>query len=98
MKHLRKTKASQTKTQHLTASQVTETVELSGLTRQEFAADVGCGTSQIFKYQEEGFPPRMDRLVRARILRKAIEVGVVTETATARAEIDKLAKGRQPGA
>lgn len=87
-------KAGKLKVQHLTAEQVRETVERSGLTRQEFAAEVGCGTSQLYKYQQEGLPPWMDRLVRANILQRAMEAGVVSANATARAEVQKLAKGR----
>ncbi|HEX8371886.1 MAG TPA: hypothetical protein VF585_03830 [Chthoniobacterales bacterium] len=95
MKALRKDKNPKTHIQHLTAGQVCEIVRRSGLTRHDFAADVGCGTSQIFKYQEEGLPPRMNRLVRSNILRRAMEFGIVPETAAARAEIQKLAKGRK---
>jgi len=57
------------------------TVECSGLSRQEFAEKVGCGTSQIFKYQKEGLPPRMNKLVRASILEMEMEMGVLPESA-----------------
>ena len=83
------------KTQDLTADQVCATVERSGLTRQEFAERVGCGTSQLFKYQKEGLPPRMNKLVRAKILQSAMESGVIPQSAALRAEIAKLSKGQQ---
>ncbi|HEX8551080.1 MAG TPA: hypothetical protein VF681_05935 [Abditibacteriaceae bacterium] len=83
-----------TKIQDLTAEQVSETVKRSDLARQEFAAEVGCGTSQLFKYEKEGLPPRMDKLVRANILNRAVELGVVAQNAAARAEIKKLSKDR----
>lgn len=83
------------KAQALTAEQVQATVERSGLSRQEFAAHVGCGTSQLFKYEKEGLPPRMDRLVRAGILAEAVKHGVVSENASVRAEIQKLSKGQR---
>lgn len=79
---------------HLSAAQVTATVEASGLTRQEFARQVGCGTSQLFKYGQEGLPPRMDHAVRAAILQHAVQHGVITGNAALRAGIQKLAKGR----
>lgn len=77
----------------LSAEQVCATVEGSGLTRQEFSAHVGCGTSQLFKYQKEGLPPRMNRLVHANILQMAIEAGVLAPNAGLRATIGKLSKG-----
>ena len=69
------------------------TIQRSGLSRQEFAATVGCGTSQLFKYQKEGLPPRMNKLVRANILEMAMEMGVLPESVALRANISKLAKG-----
>jgi len=77
----------------LTAEQVSATVERSGLSRQEFAARVGCGTSQLFKYQKEGLPPRMNRLVQANILQVAVETEVLPSNAVLRATIAKLSKG-----
>lgn len=77
----------------LTADQVELTVERSGLSRQEFAELVGCGTSQLFKYQKEGLPPRMNRLVRAAILNQAVEHGVKMQNAVLRESIRKLSKG-----
>lgn len=78
---------------HLSAAQVTATIQASGLTRQEFAQQVGCGTSQLFKYGQEGLPPRMDRAVRAAILQSAVQYGIVPGNAALRAGIQKLAKG-----
>jgi len=51
-------------------------VEASGLSRLEFAELVGCGSSQIFKYQKEGLPPRMNQAVKAHILKMAAQAGV----------------------
>jgi len=82
------------KIQHLSSEQVSAAVERSGLSRLEFAQKVGCGTSQLFKYQQEGLPPTMNKVVRANILRAAIETGVVADNAAARAEIAKLSGGR----
>lgn len=84
------------KIQNLSSAQVGATVEHSGLSRLEFARKVGCGTSQLFKYQQEGLPPTMDKLVRANILRAAVEAGVVADNAAARSEIAKLSKNH-PG-
>ena len=78
---------------HLNAEQVSETVERSGLSRLEFCESVGCGTSQLFKYQKEGLPPRMNREVRARILEQAVRLGVVQANAALRSTIRKLEKG-----
>ncbi|MBV9470001.1 MAG: helix-turn-helix domain-containing protein [Abitibacteriaceae bacterium] len=83
-----------TSSSHLTAEQVQATLERSGLTRQEFAARVGCGTSQLFKYEKEGLPPRMNREVQANLLRLAIEHGVIPQNAGQRAKINKLSKSR----
>jgi DNA-binding transcriptional regulator YiaG len=94
MKPQKSEKHAKTKIQHLSADQVSETVERSGLSRQEFAAQVGCGTSQLFKYQQEGLPPRMNTLVRANILKRAVDAGVVTSNAAARSKVQKLSKGR----
>lgn len=80
--------------QDLTAQQVSAIVQQSGLSRQELAEQLGCGTSQLFKYQKEGLPPRMDRLVRARILQLGIDTGVLAPNALMRANVSKLAKGR----
>jgi hypothetical protein len=77
---------------HLTSDQVSQTVEGSGLGRQEFAALVGCGTSQLFKYQKEGLPPRMNRSVRAAILTQAVQQGVIAQNAALREAIRKLSK------
>lgn len=78
---------------HLSAEQVCTAVERSGLTRHEFAQRVGCGTSQLFKYQKEGLPPRMNSSVRARVLEQAVDTGVVASSAALRAGIAKLLKG-----
>ena len=75
---------------HLSAQQVEATVEASGLERQQFAERVGCGTSQLFKYQKEGLPPRMNSLVRAAILEQAIQHSVVASNAALREAIRKL--------
>lgn len=77
----------------LTAEQVRATIETTGLSHQQFAARVGCGASQMWKYQQEGLPPRMNRLVRAGILQAAAEAGVVPQNARVRASVQKLAKG-----
>jgi hypothetical protein len=78
---------------HLTGQQVSDTIARSALSRQEFAGQVGCGSSQLFKYQKEGLPPRMNAVVRARILEQAVELGVITANAALRAGIAKLLKG-----
>lgn len=75
---------------HLSATQVMVTVEASGQSRQEFAALVGCGTSQLWKYQKEGLPPRMNPLVRASLLEQAAQRGVVPLNAARREAIRKL--------
>ena len=75
---------------HLNAEQVSQTVERSGLSRLEFSESVGCGTSQLFKYQKEGLPPRMNSHVRAAILEQAAQHGVVTSNAALREAIRKL--------
>src|SRR5687767_10321446 len=64
----------------LNAAQVTATVEASGLSRLEFAERVGCGTSQLFKYQKEGLPPRMNKEIKAEILRLAVEAGIIPKS------------------
>lgn len=74
---------------------MSQVVERSGLERREFAEKVGCGTSQIFKYQKEGLPPRMNRLVRANILQLAVQLGVVPPGAAVRENVAKLSKGRK---
>jgi hypothetical protein len=79
--------------QDLTAAQMSDTVNRSGLSRGEFAERVGCGTSQLFKYQKEGLPPRLNRNVHANILRMALETGVLPRNAALLARIDKLSKG-----
>jgi hypothetical protein len=78
--------------QDLTAAQVTAIVQKTGLPRDEVAQRLGCGTSQLFKYEKEGLPPRMNREVRAEILRLGIETQVLPENAATRATISKLSK------
>ena len=78
---------------HLSAEQVAETVSRSGLSRLEFCESVGCGTSQLWKYQKEGLPPSMNREVRARILQHAARLGIVQPNATLRSAMRKLEKG-----
>lgn len=78
--------------QTLTAEQVRTTIAASGLTHQEFAAQVGCGSSQMWKYQKEGLPPRMNRQVRANILELAAQAGVLPQNARVRAHVKKLSK------
>lgn len=80
--------------QNLTAAQVSAIVERTGSSPQELCKQLGCGTSQLFKYQKEGLPPRMNRQVRAAILQLGIETGVLPDNAVARASISKLSKGR----
>ncbi len=77
----------------LSAEQVRATIEASRLSHQQFAERVGCGASQMWKYQQEGLPPRMNRLVRANILQAAAEAGVLPHNARTRASVEKLAKG-----
>lgn len=79
--------------QDLTAVQMSDTVNRSGLSRGEFAERVGCGTSQLFKYQKEGLPPRLNRNVHANILRMALETGVLPRNSALLARIEKLSKG-----
>lgn len=79
--------------QNLTAAQVTAIVKSTGLSREELAQRLGCGTSQLFKYEKEGLPPRMNREVRAAILELGVETRVLPATAATRAGIAKLAKG-----
>jgi len=64
----------------LNAAQVRATVAASGMSRLEFAAHVGCGTSQLFKYQKEGLPPRMNKEVKENIFNMAVQVGVVEKS------------------
>ena len=78
--------------QDLSAAQVTAIVQRTGLTREEVAQQLGCGTSQLFKYEKEGLPPRMNRTVRAAILQLGIETQVLPGNAALRATIAKLAK------
>lgn len=78
--------------QDLTAAQVTDIVQRTGLSREEVAQQLGCGTSQLFKYEKEGLPPRMNREVRAAILRLGIETKVLPANAATRATITKLSK------
>lgn len=78
--------------QNLSAEQVTAIVKRTGLDAQVLSEKLGCGTSQLFKYQKEGLPPRMNRQVRAAILQMGIETGVLTDNAATRATITKLAK------
>jgi hypothetical protein len=75
---------------HLSAAQVAATVEASGLSRGDFAAVVGCGTSQLFKYQKEGLPPRMNSEVRAALLEQAVQYSIVPSNAARREAIRKL--------
>ena len=83
--------------QTLTAEQVRATIEASGMTHQEFAEHVGCGSSQMWKYQKEGLPPRMNRQVRANILELAAQAGVLPQNARVRAHVTKLSKGAKSG-
>jgi hypothetical protein len=78
--------------QDLTAAQVTAIVERTGRSREEVAQHLGCGTSQLFKYEKEGLPPRMNRQVRAAILQLGLETQVLPVNAALRATIAKLAK------
>ncbi len=75
---------------HLSAAQVAATIEASGLERQAFAALVGCGTSQLWKYQHEGLPPRVNCAVRAAILEQAAAHAVIPGNAALREAIRKL--------
>ena len=79
--------------QTLSAEQVQATIAALNTTHQEFAAQVGCGASQMWKYQKEGLPPRMNRLVRANILEAAAEAGVISHNARLRNQVQKLSKG-----
>ncbi len=79
--------------QNLSADQVCALVEKSGLTPTEVCERVGCGTSQLFKYQKEGLPPRMNRRVRAALLQLGMETGVLPANALVRASVAKLSKG-----
>jgi len=78
--------------QDLTAVQVAEIVKATGRNREEVAELLGCGTSQLFKYEKEGLPPRMNREVRAAILQLGIETQVLPANAAMRTTISKLAK------
>lgn len=68
----------------LNAAQVRATVAASGMSRLEFAQYVGCGTSQLFKYEKEGLPPRMNKEVKQNIFDMAVQVGVVEKSALQR--------------
>ena len=83
--------------QDLSAAQVAAIVTRSGRSRDELAQHLGCGTSQLFKYEKEGLPPRMNRQVRAAILQLGTETGVLPANAGMRAIIAKLAKAGQRG-
>jgi hypothetical protein len=78
--------------QDLTAAQVAEIVQRSQRSREDLAQHFGCGTSQLFKYEKEGLPPRMNRQVRAAILQMAVETQVLPANSAIRAVISKLAK------
>jgi hypothetical protein len=78
--------------QDLSAEQVAAIVARSGRSRDELAQQLGCGTSQLFKYEKEGLPPRMNRQVRAAILQLGVETQVLPANAATRALIAKLAK------
>lgn len=78
--------------QEISAAQMTEIVRRSGLSRDELAQQIGCGTSQLFKYEKEGLPPRMNREVRAAILQLGVDTEVLAGNAVARATISKLSK------
>jgi hypothetical protein len=78
----------------LSAVQMKELLTKLDITHQELAARVGCGASQMWKYVQEGLPPRMNREVRAAILEQAAQCGVLPQNAATRAHISKLAKGR----
>ena len=80
--------------QDLSASQVSAIIKQTGLGIQELSAKLGCGTSQLFKYQKEGLPPRMNREVRAAIVQLGVEMGVLADNAVARSSVNKLTKGR----
>ena len=79
----------------MTAAQVVATIKATGMSRLEFAEYVGCGTSQLFKYEKEGLPPKSNKLVRANILKLAIQHGVLAENAARRKNVEKLAKGEK---
>lgn len=78
--------------QDLTAEQVSAIVQRSGLSRDQLAQQLGCGTSQLFKYEKEGLPPRMNRVVRGAILQLGVETEVLPGNAATRALIAKLSK------
>lgn len=67
--------------QDLTAAQVTAIVHRTRLSRDEVAKHLACGTSQLFKYEKEGLPPRMNRQVRAAILKLGLETQVLPANA-----------------
>jgi hypothetical protein len=48
----------------------------------------------MWKYQKEGLPPRMYRLVRANILEAAAQAGVISHNARLRNQVQKLSKAR----
>jgi transcriptional regulator with XRE-family HTH domain len=79
----------------LSAAQVQATIKALNLTHQEFAEQVGCGASQMWKYQSEGLPPRMNREVRANILDAAAQAGIITNNSATRATVTKLSKGQK---
>jgi hypothetical protein len=78
----------------LNAAQMNELLTKLGVSHQELAAQVGCGASQMWKYVQEGLPPRMNREVRAAILEQATQCGVLPQNAATRSHIAKLTKGR----
>jgi hypothetical protein len=78
--------------QDLSAAQVAAIVQRSGISRDQLAKQLGCGTSQLFKYEKEGLPPRMDRHVRAAILQLGMDTEVLPSNAALRGAISKLSK------
>jgi hypothetical protein len=66
-------------------------MEAMNLSHQEFAQQVGCGASQMWKYMHEGLPPRMNRAVKAAILDAAEEAGILPQSAALRERRRKLA-------
>jgi DNA-binding transcriptional regulator YiaG len=78
--------------QNLSSAQVTAIVQRTGLSREELAQQLGCGTSQLFKYEKEGLPPRMNKEVKAAILQLGIETQVLPANAATRAVVSKLSK------
>jgi len=58
-------------TETLTAEQIKAARAGAGLNQWDFAARVGCSRNQLQVYEKNGLPARMNRLVRANLLRAA---------------------------